>query len=318
MFSLLHFLSVTLLFACLSFASLPALASDTGPSTNPVAASLAPAERFEVASMLVERHGDKGSPLVLIPGLASGAWVWQDTVRQFKGDHVVYVVTLAGFDGRPAAEGNAMDNAQQAILALIASRKLAKPVLIGHSLGAIMSFAIAEQHPGLISGVVAIDGLPVFPGTEAMPLAQRPAMAQGVRMRMAGVTQEAFAAQQVQYMQRMGVIDAAKGAELAKLTAKSDPAATAQYMAEAIELDLRAGLPKITVPVLLIAPYNEPDQAARKITQAMMVEYYTSLVAGTPKVSVVPVSPSRHFAMFDQPKQVADAIGNYLKSLGTQ
>lgn len=311
----LHLLFAPLFAACLVCAGMPALAGDAAPSVNRLAVTVPPAERFEVGSMLVERHGDHGTPLVLIPGLASGAWVWQDTVRQFKGDHIVYVVTLAGFDGRPAAAGKAMENAQQAVVSLITSRKLAKPVLIGHSLGAILSFAIAEQHADLISGVVAIDGLPVFPGTENMPLAQRPAMAQGVKARMDGVTQQAFAQQQVQYMQRMGVIDADKGAELAQLTARSDPAATAQYMAEAIEADLRAGLPKISVPVMLIAPYNEPDQAARKITQAMMVEYYTSLVAGTPNLRVVAVAPSRHFAMFDQPKQVADAIGSYLKSL---
>jgi hypothetical protein len=29
-------------------------------------------------------------------------------------------------------------------------------------------------------------------------------------------------------------------------------------------------------------------------------------------------APSRHFAMIDQPKQVADAIGSYLKSLGVK
>jgi pimeloyl-ACP methyl ester carboxylesterase len=51
------------------------------------------------------------------------------------------------------------------------------------------------------------------------------------------------------------------------------------------------------------------------MTAQMKTEYYKSLMMGTPKVTVVPVSPARHFAMLDQPKQVNDAIRAYLKGL---
>jgi pimeloyl-ACP methyl ester carboxylesterase len=69
--------------------------------------------------------------------------------------------------------------------------------------------------------------------------------------------------------------------------------------------------------VLVIAPYNEADlkAAGMPMTVQMKTEYYKSLMAGTPKVTVVPVSPARHFAMLDQPKQVSDAIRAYLKAL---
>ncbi len=36
---------------------------------------------------------------------------------------------------------------------------------------------------------------------------------------------------------------------------------------------------------------------------------------GTPKLTVRTVSPARHFAMFDQPQQVAAAIQSYLAGL---
>ena len=67
---------------------------------NRFAATEAAVERFEVGALAVERHGKRGRPLVLIPGLASGSWVWQDAIRTFRDDHVLYVVTLPGFDGR--------------------------------------------------------------------------------------------------------------------------------------------------------------------------------------------------------------------------
>lgn len=49
---------------------------------------------FEVGTMRVERHGERGSPVILIPGLASGAWVWKDSIAALQGEHRLYVITL--------------------------------------------------------------------------------------------------------------------------------------------------------------------------------------------------------------------------------
>jgi pimeloyl-ACP methyl ester carboxylesterase len=308
-------MKAALLFALALGACAPTFAADTAPVENRFAASIAPAERFEVGSMLVERHGQRGTPLILIPGLGSGAWAWQGLVREFTGEHVVYVVTLAGFDGRAPVAGKTLDNTRQALRQLIVSRKLDRPVLVGHSLGAALSIAFAEQNSDLIRGVFAIDGLPVFPGTEDTPAAQRAQIAAGIKARMAGASKEMFALQQQQYMRGVGVTDMARADELAKLSARSDPAAMIDAMGELFELDLRPGLPKIKVPVLLVAPYFEPDSSQTGTTREMKTEYYTSLMAGTPKLQVLSIAPARHFVMFDQPQMLADALRAYLKSL---
>jgi pimeloyl-ACP methyl ester carboxylesterase len=166
-------MKAALLLAVALGACAPAFAVDLPQPENRFAVAIAPAERFDIGGTLVERHGQRGRPLILVPGLGSGAWAWQDTVRQFSEEHVVYVVTLAGFDGRAPVAGNILDNAHNSLRELIVSRKLAKPVLVGHSLGAALSIAFAEQHSDLIGGVVAVDGLPVFPGSENAPAAQR-------------------------------------------------------------------------------------------------------------------------------------------------
>jgi pimeloyl-ACP methyl ester carboxylesterase len=304
-----------LLLAVVLGACAPAFAADAQPPENRFAASIAPAERFDIGGTLVERHGQRGRPLILVPGLGSGAWAWQDTVRQFSGEHVVYVVTLAGFDGRAPAAGRTLDNAQDSLRELIVSRKLAKPVLVGHSLGAALSIAFAEQHSDLIGGVVAVDGLPVFPGSENTPAAQRAQMAAGVKASMASAGKEMFALQQQQYMRGVGTIDMGRADELAKLSARSDPGTMIDAMSELFALDLRPGLPDIKVPVLLIAPYFEPDASQAGMTREAKTAYYTSLMAGTPNLQVVSIAPSRHFVMFDQPQMLADALRAYLKSL---
>ena len=300
-----------LFLAAVLCASVPVFAAES----NRFAASAVPVERFDVGATLVERHGSKGSPLILIPGLASGPWAFQDTIRQFSKDHVVYMLTLPGFDGRPAVDGKGMVAAQESVRQLIESRKLKQPVLIGHSLGATLSLALAAANPGLVGGVVAIDGLPVLPGTENWPPEQRKQMVAMINSPKPAPTPEAFAAQQQQYMRGTGTLDMARADELAKLSGRSDAAAVTRYMADDVALDLRSVLPSIKAPVLVIAPYSPADAAQQPIDESGKAAYYKSLMQGTPNLTVKTVSPSRHFAMFDQPQMVADAIQAYLKAL---
>ena len=296
-------------------AALCASAPSYAAEANRFAATAVPTERFEVGATLVERHGDKGAPLILIPGLASGAWVFQDTIRQFGKEHVIYVLTLPGFDGRPAVDGKGMAAAQESLRELIEKRKLKKPVLIGHSLGATMSLALAAAHPALVRGVVAIDGLPVLPGTENWPAEQRKQMVAMINSPKPAQTAEAFAAQQQQYMRGTGTLDMARADELAKLSGKSDAAAVMRYMADGVGVDFRSVLPSIKAPVLLIVPFSPVDASQQPMDEAGKAAYYKTLMQGTPEVTVKSVSPARHFAMFDQPQMVADAIRAYLKVL---
>ena len=306
-----------LFFALALSAPVPAMAADAlqAQAPNRFAATIVPAERFEVGATLVERHGQRGTPLILIPGLASGAWTWQQTVRRFSGEHVVYVLTLPGFDGRPAVEGAGLQAAHASLLELLTSRKLNRPVLVGHSLGGTLALGFAARHPALVRAVVALDGLPVLPGTEEWDPAQRARMAGSIAGRYLAPTLTMFAAQQQDYMRGTGVVDMARADELAKLSARSDPMAVTRYMGEAIALDLRSALPAITAPVLVISPYFQVDAEQMRMTEEAKTAYYQTLMAGTPNVKVVSVSPARHFAMFDQPQKVGDAIADFLKIL---
>jgi pimeloyl-ACP methyl ester carboxylesterase len=295
-------------------------AAETGAAQpNRFAATIAAAERFEIDGVLVEQHGKKagsrGRPLILIPGLATGGWVWQETVRAFSADHVVYVLTLPGFDGRPPAPATAFASSKAAVAKLIEQRRLDKPVIVGHSLGATMALALAEDMPSQVGGVVAIDGLPVMPGTEALPPADRSRIAEGMKARMAGLDPALFAGQQKGYMRTIGVLDMGKADDMAQLTGRSDPASAGQYAADVLALDLRPGLKNIQAPVLVIAPFFDADAGQQGITADVKADYYRSLMQGAPKVEVTVVAPARHFAMIDQPQQVNDAIRKYLGAL---
>ena len=214
-----------------------------------------------VDGLKVERHGNHGRPVILIPGLAGGPWVWQETIASLEKGHVVYAVTLAGFDGTPvpADGGNLFDRADTCLLQLIRRQKIDQPVLVGHSLGGTLALRFAGEHSELISGVVAVDGLPLFPGMDRVDAEQRIAMAAGMRKQMESATPEQFKTQQLDYMQKIGVIDPALAARYAPFNARSDIKATAEYMAEDLAADGRPGLKHANVPILEISPYNAPD-----------------------------------------------------------
>ncbi|MDB5749239.1 MAG: hypothetical protein JWP72_4087 [Massilia sp.] len=313
-------LTPTLLFALCVAASAPAFAAQlhtelpATPNRFTVALS-APVDRFEIKGMLVERHGLGPKNLILIPGLATGGWVWQETAREFAASHSVYVVTLPGFDGRPALEGNPFDAARAALLELMVSRRLVKPVLVGHSLGGTLGISLAADEPGRIGGVVSVDGLPVFPRTEDLPAEQRAGMAEGMRRQMAGLAAPAFAAQQRQYMRANGMVDMFKADDAAGLTARSDPQAVGAYMAAVLAQDLRARLPSIAAPVLVVVPSYAPDLARQGVSATEKLAYYRELMTGTKRLEMAAIDNARHFAMIDQPRAFNDVLRRFLNTL---
>ena len=278
-----------------------------------------PKASFEVGTLHVQVYGDHGRPVILIPGLAGGAWVWKDTIDELRKDHQVYAVTLAGFDGTPAPVGEEsyFDRADASLAQLIESKKLQRPVIVGHSLGGTLALRYAGEHSDLIAGAVAVDGLPVFPGGEAMPVAQRQAIAANMVQKIGSVTDEAFKAQTLVYMQKVGVIDPALATHYAPFNARSDKQAVARYMAEDASGDWRPQLAKATVPVLEIVPYNAPDaqMGPMKTTQEQKVAYYKGLLGAAPKANVVAIAPSRHYVMLDQPVQFHKTLEDFLHSL---
>jgi pimeloyl-ACP methyl ester carboxylesterase len=287
-----------------------------GLGTQPARA--AEAATLQVGTLSVQKHGSHGRPVILIPGLSSGAWAWAQTVPGLAKNHVVYTVTLAGFDGTPApGGGDYLAQAERSLVRLIGEQHLNKPVLVGHSLGGTLALKLASEQPQLLGAVVAVDGLPVMPMTENLPAAQRGAMAQAMKAQLAAATPAAFQAQQLGYMRSIGTIDPSRAAQYAALSSRSDPKAVAEYAAEDLALDFRAQMKNATVPILEISPYYAADgkAATQPYTEAQKAAYWKSLLGAAPHATVASISPSRHFAMLDQPAQFQQTLDGFLESL---
>lgn len=271
-----------------------------------------------VGTLSVERHGSAGRPVILIPGLAGGPWVWKDTIADLEKGHVVYAVTLAGFNGTaaPSAEGNWMDRADASLAEFIQKNHLDKPILVGHSLGGTLALRFAGRHPELTGGVVAVDGLPIFPGMERVSPEQRAAIAAQLKAKTEGATPDEFKAQQLAYMQSIGTLDPKTAERVAPLNARSDQKAVARYMAEDAGADYRPELKAAKAPILEITAYSEKDaqMGPMKITQEQKVAYYSALLADAPNAKVIALAPSRHYVMLDQPAAFGKALNDFIEA----
>ncbi len=286
--------------------TVPALAAVPPPAPPPVAT-------FDVGSLHIAQYGAGPKTLIFIPGLACGPWEWSGAIAHFAPSYTVYALTLPGFDGQPPIPGPLFSTTTADFWTFLQEKHIVKPVVIGHSLGGTMGFMLAEQHPELLGGVIALDGLPILPGFDFMTLAQRQAIANRTQAQLARDTETQFVAFEKSTAVPPLVTSPSDANAIAALAGRSDPAETGRWLSEDMLLDLRPTLSKATVPVLLIAPFDASvDGRFHMATPEAKRAYYQSLVSGAPDLQIVMVDHSRHFAMYDQPQAVTGAIARFL------
>jgi pimeloyl-ACP methyl ester carboxylesterase len=225
------------------------------------------------------------------------------------------VLTLPGFGGRPPIATPMLDTVDRDVAAFLPSAN--KPVIIGHSMGGFLAIRLAEEHSDLISGAVAIDGLPVFAGMEKMSAAARGAVAARIGTRIANATPEQF--EQAQRAQLFYMTKPENRETAASFSKGANAGATGTYMQELMAADLRPDLSRITVPLLEIGPFDasiDPlNPYAPMATLPQKQAYYHSLFAGDPSARIVMVDNSRHFIMLDQPTQLYAALDSFLAGI---
>ncbi len=274
-----------------------------------------PTRSFDSGSLHVDVYGTPGRrALVFIPGLTCGPWEWSGEIAQFSPSYTIYALTLPGFDGHPAIKTPLFQTVSADFWTLLQTEAIVKPVVIGHSLGGTLAIMLAEQHSGKLGGVISVDGLPTFPGMDRMTADQRTQAAAQMTAAMAQASTPAqFSAMEQTYVLPNLMTSPEDIAVVAPLAARSDIAATAAWTSEDIALDLRPQLTQITIPLLVIAPFDAalegkvlPDADAKR-------GYYDALLANDPAANVQMIEPSRHFVMYDQPKKLHDAIAAFVR-----
>jgi len=252
-----------------------------------------------------------GKPMLLIPGLSCGADVWKTTVDHFKDRFECHVFTLAGFAGQPPIAAPILETIRKDIAGYVRSRKLARPIVVGHSLGGFLAFWLGSTEPELVGPIISVDG-GTFLATLLDPKATLDtAKSTGEMMRgmMDGQTSEQFAEQNRAFLAAM--ITEPKNVDLiAPTCAKSDPKAVGQSVYELMTTDLRKDVAAIKTPVLLIgsgAMITSPEM--KKAIQ----DRYEAQVASVPNHKVLLAEKAKHFIMLDDPSFLFSTMDDFLK-----
>jgi len=105
-----------------------------------------------------QQWGDRGSPIVLVPGFLDLSIVWSAVGPLLGQHHRVFALDLPG-DGYTRYAGSMTLRNQGALVdGFIRTLHLQRPLLIGHSLGAAVIASVVLAHPQDASGVVFADG----------------------------------------------------------------------------------------------------------------------------------------------------------------
>ncbi len=104
------------------------------------------------------RTGGEKPPVIMLHGLTDNALCWNriPVLLEVEFDVVLLDARGHGLSGLDAC-GASLDVQADDVLALIDQLELLQPVLIGHSMGAVVAALIAARMPKAVRGVVLID-----------------------------------------------------------------------------------------------------------------------------------------------------------------
>ena len=271
--------------------ALAVLVACSSPAPKPVAPPAAPAvvaPAFTPTAFGVAVAGE-GRPVILIPGLACPASVWDTTIAHLGAHVQTHVLTLSGFAGRPPIDGPLIATAREELAHYIRDRKLDHPVVIGHSLGGTLALWLAATEPDLVGPVIAADAVPSS--------GEVPPFAAATRDSWKAATPEQFAAGARQFFAAM-TNDPPKLEPVMQGILKSDQRAVADAFYELFTINLEVG--KIKAPVLAIlaeGPYRQ------------MIE---DRIAAIPTHESVVLPHAKHMLMQDDPDGFFHAVDTFL------
>jgi len=238
-----------------------------------------------------------GPPLILIPGLASSGETWTSTVEHLRTRYTCHVLTLAGFAGVPAISEPLVPAVRAELARYITAHGLAKPIVVGHSLGGALALAFAAEQPALVGPIVIVDALPFLAATMGVGSVDeaRP-MLDGIRGMMTGQTQAQYEAFVRAGTQTRGMVRSDEDhARIVQWGLASDRKTVGSAMLDLLGTDLRPVLPRITAPALVVGTWV--GWGDRESTLAVYRAQYEGLAHMHFAVS----ETARHFVMFDEP-----------------
>jgi pimeloyl-ACP methyl ester carboxylesterase len=252
--------------------------------------------------------------IILIPGLTSSPAIWDGLTEQLKDRYRVHRVHIQGFAGAPAednATGPVAAPVAEDLARYIAEQRLAKPVVIGHSMGGTIALMLAARHPESVGKLMVVDMIPFMgamfgaPGVTAEEVTPT---ADQIYAGMAHSPRAAYDAQATASLNGMIQTETLRAGPIHDMET-SDQQVAASSFRELIVTDLRPELARIVAPTEVVyVKFNDPRMTP-EITDAV----YQAAYAALPGVRLKRIDDSAHFIMLDQPADFAAEVNAFLE-----
>ncbi|WP_286272540.1 alpha/beta fold hydrolase [Thalassotalea hakodatensis] len=261
-------------------------------------------------SCIVSKVSGSGQPILLLPGFVSDETVWQAVANELKKQYQVHQIAIAGFGKNKACSKAESIYPQviQEIKGYITNNKLQKPIMIGHSMGGLISIELALVKDINLGGAISVDGLPfigpVFTRSNETTVEDLSYQATSAK----GMYQRATPAQ-IKNMTKQGISIQTKLKEkyqhLLDMAGESDPITAGSAIYAVMTTDLRKNLDKLQAPLLLV---GAAGGFTNKAQQTLLQELYADQLSQASQATLIMNNNGRHFLMWDQPKWLTQTI----------
>ncbi len=147
--------------------------------------------RYGGLRMRIRNWGGEGLPVVLLHGLASTCRIWDFAAPVLARHFTVIAADQRGHgDSDKPDQGYDFASVGKDVAAMLEGRGIRRPILVGHSWGADVALELAAASPGLLRGIVFVDGGTIEPSARYATLDD--ALTQMAPPDFRGVTPEQF------------------------------------------------------------------------------------------------------------------------------
>jgi pimeloyl-ACP methyl ester carboxylesterase len=183
----------------------------------------------------------KGPAIVLVHDFGSGRMQWMPTARKLLARHKVVMVDLPGHGESAMLDPFSLEAAAASLAGTLGQQKAESTIVVGHGLGGMLALMVAGKNPGLVKGVVVIDGW-------TKPPQPVPDQMQKYFLQQLDANYNAFLKMMFMNQGR----DTTEGVVLHAQAAQMQPAAVKSYMAQLLNADVSGTLKNLKPKLLYI------------------------------------------------------------------
>lgn len=112
---------------------------------------------YQLHIQYLHRAKKPRATIVFLHGIGSNGAEWEQVVQQLPNNLTIMTIDMLGFGQSPKPEWaryNATEQSRSVITTLLRQRITGRVILVGHSLGALVSVEVAKRYPLLVSSLV--------------------------------------------------------------------------------------------------------------------------------------------------------------------